>query len=105
MTKLVTLLNYYVSILLAAAAAWDQAVCLSECVYGNCAETENDNCHEDVADDVESLLPDLVAKTDCLECAPETVSEVDALKVPLYRPAPSLDVPQSEDPCLYPAHG
>ena len=59
-----------------AAAAADQAVCLSESVDCNSAEAENDNCYEYVTDDVKSLLPDLVAHTDSLECAPESVCEV-----------------------------
>ena len=62
--------------LAAAAAAWNQAVCLSECVNCNSAEAENDNRYENITDIGKSLLPFLVAKTDSLECAPETVAEV-----------------------------
>ena len=52
------------------------AVCLDETVDCCCAEAENDDCYNCIADVSESLLPDLVAETDCLECAPETVEEV-----------------------------
>ena len=54
----------------------DKAVSLKECVYCYCREAENDDSYEDLTEAVESLLPDLVAETDCLECAPETVEEV-----------------------------
>ena len=63
---------------LAAATAADKAVSLCKCVYGNSDEAENHNCYENVSDDIESLLPDLVAHADCLESAPETVCEVEA---------------------------
>ena len=52
------------------------AVCLDESVDCCCAEAENDDRYNCIADVCESLLPDLVAETDCLECAPETVEEV-----------------------------
>ena len=69
----------YVCVLrLAAAAAADEAVCLEECVYSDYAESENDHSYEEVADVCESLFPDVVAETHCLECAPETVAEVKA---------------------------
>ena len=64
--------------LAAAAAALEKAVSLSECVESDSAEAENYNSDKKVSDDIESLLPDLVAHSDCLERAPETVSEVEA---------------------------
>ena len=60
-----------------AATAADKSVSLCKCVYSNSNETEDYNCHEKVSDDVQPLLPDLVAHADCLESAPETVSEVE----------------------------
>ena len=54
----------------------NQSVCLSECVDCNSAEAEDDNCNKDITDDGKSLLPLLVAETDSLECAPETVAKV-----------------------------
>jgi len=61
-----------------AATAADQPVCLAECVYCNSYKSENDDSYENITDDVESLLPDLVAHSDGLECTPETVSEVES---------------------------
>ena len=66
----------YVQLAAAIAAAWNQAVCLSECVNCNSAEAENDNSYENITDVSEPLLPLLVAKTDSLECAPETMAKV-----------------------------
>ena len=64
-----------ICLLLAATAA---TVCLEECVYCNNRESENDDSYEYLTDDGESLLPYLIAHTDCLECAPEAVSKVEA---------------------------
>ena len=66
-----TLIGFICSVELAASAAG-----VAECIDCSCAEAENDNCYEEVAEVGESLLPDLVAQTHCLECAPETVAEV-----------------------------
>ena len=41
-----------------AASTADEAVCLKECVNCNNRETENDDAYEDLAEAVESLLPD-----------------------------------------------
>ena len=59
------------------------AACLDESVDCCCAEAENDDRYNCIADVCKSLLPDLVAETDCLECAPETVAEV---KTESYEP-------------------
>ena len=64
--------------LAAAAATAKKTICLKECVDSNNREAENDDRNECVADVHESLLPDLVAQTHCLECAPETVTKVKA---------------------------
>ena len=60
------------------ATAADQTVCLKECVYCNSCKSEDDDSYEDVTDDVKSLLPDLVAHSDSLESAPETVCKVES---------------------------
>ena len=70
------------------------AVCLDESVDCCCAEAENDDRYNCIADVCESLLPDLVAETDCLECAPETVAEV---KTESYEP---YDVDNYHPPVL-----
>ena len=64
--------------LAAAAATAKKTVCLKVSVNSNNREAENDDRNECVADVHESLLPDLVAQTHCLECAPETVAKVKA---------------------------
>ena len=69
-------LLYFRCLFLAASAA--SAVCLNVSVYSHSDEAENDDCYESVSDVGESLLPDLVAQTDCLECAPETVAKVES---------------------------
>ena len=51
---------------------------MKECVNSYYREAENDDCYEYITDSIESLLPNLVAQTDCLECAPETVAKVKA---------------------------
>ena len=72
---------YSVCVRLAAASA--AAVSLAECVDCSCAETENDDCYNNVTDISKSLFPYLVAETDSLECAPETVAKV---KTESYEP-------------------
>lgn len=53
------------------------AVCLEASIdCYNCKAEEDDGC-ENVTDYIESLDPDLVAPANCLECAPETVGEVE----------------------------
>ena len=64
--------------LAAAAATAKKTVCLKVSVNSNNREAENDDRNECVTDVHESLLPDLVAQTHCLECAPETVAKVKA---------------------------
>ena len=64
--------------LAAAAATAKKTVCLKVSVNSYNREAENDNRNECVTDVHESLLPDLVAQTHCLECAPETVAKVKA---------------------------
>ena len=59
----------------------------------NC-ETENDDRYKSIADISESLFPDLVAQTHCLECTPETVAEV---KTESYEP---YDVDNYHPPVL-----
>ena len=73
-------LYIYIPVCCLAASA---AVSMAECVDCSCAETENDDCNNSIADVSKSLFPDLVAETDCLECAPETVAEV---KTESYEP-------------------
>ena len=69
--------------LAAAAATAKKTVCLKISVNSHYREAENDKCYESITDEVKSLLPDLVAHTDSLECAPETVAEV---KTECYEP-------------------
>ena len=69
--------------LAAAAATAKKTVCLKVSVNSYNREAENDNRNECVTDVHESLLPDLVAQTHCLECAPETVAKV---KTKSYKP-------------------
>ena len=84
-------LYIYIPVCCLAASA---AVSMAECVDCSCAETENDDCYNCIADVSESLLPDLVAETDCLECAPETVAKV---KTESYEP---YDVNHNHPPVL-----
>ena len=56
----------------------EDAVCVEACVDCNCCEAENDDCYEYVTYPHESLLPVLVAESDALECAPETMAEVES---------------------------
>ena len=84
-------LYIYIPVCCLAASA---AVSMAECVDCSCAETENDDCNNSIADVSKSLLPDLVAETDCLECAPETVAEV---KTESYEP---YDVDNYHPPVL-----
>ena len=51
--------------------------CLDESVYCNCRESKEYDCRENVADDLESLLPKLVAPADGLECAPEAMGKME----------------------------
>ena len=61
---------------LAASAA---ARCsLKVCVNSNCDESEDDYCNEEITDIGKSLFPNLVAETEALECAPETMAKVKA---------------------------
>ena len=59
------------------------AAYLEEGVDCCCAEAENDDGNYCIADVSESLLPYLVAETDSLECAPQTVAKV---KTESYEP-------------------
>ena len=70
------------------------AVCLNETVYSCYAESENDDSYYYIADVSKSLLPDLVAETYSLECAPETVAKV---KTKSYEP---YDVKYNYPPVL-----
>ena len=58
-------------------AAWDDAVCNEVCYYCCYSEAYEDEGCKCLSDDLESLLPNLVAPSDGLECAPESVSEVE----------------------------
>ena len=81
-------------IVMSRGLAAEASVRLEECVYSCCAEAENDDSNYSIADVSESLLPDLVAETDCLECAPETVAKV---KTESYEP---YDVDNYHPPVL-----
>ena len=56
---------YSVYVGLAAASA--AAVSLAECVDCSSAETENDDCYNNVTDIGKPLLPYLIAESDTLE--------------------------------------
>ena len=55
----------------------ENAVCVETCIDCNCCKAENDDSNYNIADVHESLLPNLVAHSDALECAPETMAEVE----------------------------
>jgi hypothetical protein len=77
---------FTVVLLAVSAAAWcsslealrNESVSLAVTVDSYDREAKNDDCNNDIADPCESLLPDLVAESDALECAPEAVAEVKA---------------------------
>ena len=71
-----------------------KVVCLKVCVNSYYREAENDKCYKYITDSVKSLLPNLVAQTDSLECAPETVAKV---KTESYEP---YDVKNYNPPVL-----
>ncbi len=58
--------------------AAEDAVCLEETVDCRNDESADDDCNYNIADIEESLLPNLVSQTHSLECAPETVAEVES---------------------------
>ncbi len=66
---------------------------MAECIYSYRYESEDYDGCEDVAEYLESLLPDAVAESHCLERAPETVCEVEAERSEPY------DVEESHPPC------
>lgn len=66
---------------------------MAECIYRYRYESEDYDGCEDVAEYLESLLPDAVAETHCLECAPETVCKVEAERSEPY------DIKESHPPC------
>lgn len=58
-------------------ASWDNAVS-NEITYDSCNyKTYAEESCKSVAEQHKSFLPYLVAPTDCLECAPETVCKVE----------------------------
>lgn len=54
------------------------SVSVEVCIDCNSDEAENNNTYEYDTNTCKSLLPNLVAETKCLECAPESVCKVES---------------------------